>query len=86
MRRLVAVISTIVFLDAMLFGALIPLVPAYVDDFVLSKLQAGLLVGASAPAPWGVASLAASLPAASGRRTPSSAGSSYSRSRRSGLR
>ena len=30
----------------MLFGALIPLVPAYVDDFDLSKLQAGLLVGA----------------------------------------
>ena len=46
MRRLVAVISAIVFLDAMLFGALIPLVPAYVDDFDLSKLQAGLLVGA----------------------------------------
>ena len=46
MRRLVAVISAIVFLDAMLFGALIPLVPAYVDDFDLSKLQAGMLVGA----------------------------------------
>ena len=46
MRRLVAVISAIVFLDAMLFGALIPLVPAYVDDFDLTKLQAGLLVGA----------------------------------------
>src|SRR4051812_36398889 len=46
MRRLVAVISAIVFLDAMLFGALIPLVPAYVDDFDLNKLQAGLLVGA----------------------------------------
>ena len=45
MRRLVAVISAIVFLDAMLFGALIPLVPAYVDDFDLSKLQAGMLVG-----------------------------------------
>ena len=46
MRRLVAVISAIVFLDAMLFGALIPLVPAYVDDFDLTKLQAGMLVGA----------------------------------------
>jgi MFS family permease len=46
MRRLLVVVSTIVFLDALLFGALIPLVPAYVDDFDLSKLQAGLLVGA----------------------------------------
>ena len=45
MRRLVAVISAIVFLDAMLFGALIPLVPAYVDDFDLNKLQAGMLAG-----------------------------------------
>jgi MFS family permease len=46
MRRLVVVISAIVFLDAMLFGALIPLIPGYVDAFDLSKLQAGLLVGA----------------------------------------
>lgn len=46
MRRLVVVISAIVFLDAMLFGALIPLVPGYVDAFDLTKLQAGLLVGA----------------------------------------
>jgi MFS family permease len=45
-RRLVVVISAIVFLDAMLFGALIPLVPGYVDAFDLTKLQAGLLVGA----------------------------------------
>ena len=46
MRRLVIVISAIVFLDAMLFGALIPLLPGYVDDFGLTKLQAGLLLGA----------------------------------------
>jgi MFS family permease len=45
-RRLVVVISAIVFLDALLFGALIPLVPGYVQAFELSKLQAGLLVGA----------------------------------------
>jgi MFS family permease len=45
-RRLVIVISAIVFLDAMLFGALIPLLPGYVDDFGLTKLQAGLLLGA----------------------------------------
>jgi len=35
-----------VFTDAMLFGTLIPLVPGYADDFHLSKLQAGLLLGA----------------------------------------
>jgi MFS family permease len=45
-RRLVVVICAIVFLDALLFGALIPLVPGYVEAFDLSKLQAGLLVGA----------------------------------------
>ena len=46
MRRLLVLVSIIVFLDTMLFGALIPLVPGYVDDFGLSKLQAGLLFGA----------------------------------------
>ena len=46
MRRLLILVGTIVFVDSMLFGALIPLVPRYVDDFDLSKLQAGLLVGA----------------------------------------
>lgn len=46
MRRLLLLVSTIVFLDAMLFGTLIPLVPGFVDDFDLTKLQAGLLVGA----------------------------------------
>lgn len=46
MRRLIVVISAVVFLDAMLFGALIPLVPGYVEAFDLSKLQAGLLLGA----------------------------------------
>lgn len=46
MRRLFVLVCSIVFIDAMLFGALIPLVPGYVDAFELSKLQAGLLVGA----------------------------------------
>ncbi len=46
MRRLLILVGSIVFVDAMLFGSLIPLVPGYVDDFGLSKLQAGLLVGA----------------------------------------
>ena len=46
MRRLLVLVSTVVFVDAMLFGALIPLVPGFADEFQLSKLQAGLLVGA----------------------------------------
>jgi MFS family permease len=46
MRRLVVLVSAIVFVDAMLFGALVPLVPGYADEFDLSKAGAGLLVGA----------------------------------------
>lgn len=46
MRRLLVLVSAIVFVDTMLFGALIPLVPGYVDEFGLTKLQAGLLFGA----------------------------------------
>lgn len=45
MRRLLVLVSAIVFVDAMLFGALIPLVPGYADEFGLSKTGAGLLVG-----------------------------------------
>jgi MFS family permease len=46
MRRLIVLVSAIVFVDAMLFGAIIPLVPGYADEFGLSKTGAGLLVGA----------------------------------------
>lgn len=46
MRRLLVLVSTIVFVDAMLFGALAPLIPGYADEFGLSKTGAGLLVGA----------------------------------------
>src|SRR5262245_23849367 len=46
MRRLLFLVSTIIFVDALLFTALTPLVPAYVDEFGLSKAGAGLLVGA----------------------------------------
>ncbi|MBA3788274.1 MAG: MFS transporter [Actinobacteria bacterium] len=46
MRRLLVLVSSIVFVDAMLFGALAPLVPGYADEFGLSKAGAGLLVGA----------------------------------------
>ena len=46
MRRLLALVSAIIFVDALLFTALTPLVPEYVEDFDLSKSGAGLLVGA----------------------------------------
>jgi MFS family permease len=45
-RRLLLLVSSIVFVDAMLFTALTPLVPGYVEEFDLSKAGAGLLVGA----------------------------------------
>jgi MFS family permease len=44
MRRLLILVSTVVFVDAMLFGALAPLIPGYADEFGLSKTGAGLLV------------------------------------------
>ena len=46
MRRLLALVSAIIFVDALLFTALTPLVPAYAEEFDLSKAGAGLLVGA----------------------------------------
>jgi MFS family permease len=46
MRRLLLLVSSIVFVDAMLFTALTPLVPGYAEEFDLSKTGAGLLVGA----------------------------------------
>lgn len=45
-RRLVPLVSIVVFTDALLFAALIPLLPAYADEFDLSKLGAGVLLGA----------------------------------------
>lgn len=45
-RRLLALVSSIIFVDALLFTALTPLVPGYADEFDLSKAEAGLLVGA----------------------------------------
>jgi MFS family permease len=44
MRRLLILVCVVVFVDAMLFGALAPLVPGYADEFGLSKTGAGLLV------------------------------------------
>ena len=46
MRRLLALVSVVVFVDAMLFGALAPLIPGYADEYGLSKTGAGLLVAA----------------------------------------
>jgi MFS family permease len=43
-RRLLVLVSVVVFVDAMLFGALAPLVPGYAEEFGLSKTGAGLLV------------------------------------------
>jgi MFS family permease len=46
MRRLLLLVSSIIFVDALLFTALTPLVPTYAEEFGLSKAGAGLLVGA----------------------------------------
>jgi len=46
MRRLLALVSAIIFVDAMLYTALTPLVPNYADEFDLSKTGAGLLIAA----------------------------------------
>ena len=45
-RRLLVLVSAIIFVDALLFTALTPLVPGYAEEFDLSKAGAGLLVGA----------------------------------------
>lgn len=45
-RRLLVLVSVVVFADTMLFAAIIPLVPVFAGAYGLSKLQAGLLVGA----------------------------------------
>jgi len=56
-RRLLVLVSSIVLVDAMLFGALAPLVPGYADEFELGKGGAGLLVGA-----FGAGALAGGIP------------------------
>jgi MFS family permease len=45
-RRLLVLVSTIIFVDVMLFTAITPLVPGYAEEFDLSKVGAGILVGA----------------------------------------
>ena len=46
MARLLVIVSSAVFVDAALFGAIVPLIPGFADDYDLSKVEAGLLVGA----------------------------------------
>jgi MFS family permease len=46
MKRLLALVSAIIFVDAMLYTALTPLIPDYADEFDLSKTGAGLLIAA----------------------------------------
>ena len=46
MRRLVALVGAVVFLDTMFFAALAPLLPKYADNLDLSKAEVGLLAGA----------------------------------------
>jgi MFS family permease len=57
MRRIVVLTGSVVFLDAMLFGAIIPLLPHFADTYELSKLEAGLLFGA-----YGAGSLLGGIP------------------------
>ena len=45
-RRLLVLVSSIVFVDAMLFGTLSPLIPGYAEQYALSKAGAGVLAGA----------------------------------------
>jgi MFS family permease len=48
MRRLLLLVCMVVFVETMLYSALVPLLPGYAREFGLSKTAAGLLVGAYA--------------------------------------
>jgi DHA1 family tetracycline resistance protein-like MFS transporter len=45
-RRLLQLVSSVVFLDTVMFAAITPLLPRYVEAYDLTKTQAGILVGA----------------------------------------
>jgi MFS family permease len=47
-RRLLLLVCVVIFVETMLYSALVPLLPHYKDEFGLSKSAAGLLVGAYA--------------------------------------
>ena len=57
MRRTLAFVCLIIFVDAILYGVITPLVPGYVDDYHLSTFRAGLLVGS-----FGAGVLAGAIP------------------------
>ena len=57
MRRLLLLVCVVIFVETMLYSALVPLLPHYKDEFGLSKSAAGLLVAAYA-----AGALAAALP------------------------
>ena len=46
MRRTLAFVCLVIFVDAILYGVITPLVPGYVHDYHLSTFHAGLVVGA----------------------------------------
>src|SRR5258707_12824364 len=71
MRRLLLLVSALVFVDTMLFAALTPLLPHFAHTFGLSKVRAGVLVAAYA-----AGALAGGLPggAAAARLGPRRAG------------
>src|SRR4029453_3918681 len=48
MRPLLLLVCLLVFVETMLYSALVPLLPGYAHEFGLSKTAAGLLVGAYA--------------------------------------
>jgi MFS family permease len=56
-RRLLLLVCVVIFVETMLYSALVPLLPHYKDEFGLSKSAAGLLVAAYA-----AGALAAALP------------------------
>ena len=63
MRRLAPIIYAIVFFDALLMFAIVPMLPDYVDALSLSKTQAGAVIGI-----YSAATLVVSLPAGPDRR------------------
>jgi MFS family permease len=56
-RRLLLLVCVVIFVETMLYSALVPLLPHYREEFGLSKFAAGVLVGAYA-----AGALAAALP------------------------
>ncbi|HEX6152104.1 MAG TPA: MFS transporter [Solirubrobacterales bacterium] len=58
MRKLLVLVSAMIFFDVAFFAAIAPLLPDYVDDLGLSKAEAGIL-----SASYAAGTLAASLPA-----------------------